>query len=346
MRAHTAASQPPILVAISDAALHTEAVHLAAATGRQVIDAAAEAHPAALARHADTAYAILIDAASSAPRRPRPGVFLVAGSVETIDAELAVCPQAQEGFVLPEQAAGLLRALGSLAQPPQVGRVLSVVGTAGGAGASTLGACLCRSAAADREPALVDAHRYSGGIDLLLGIEAAVGARWGEIVIGEGTIERAGLRHALPSTPDRIAVLTSSRTTINDPFVLDAGMLERAAEALGADGLTVVDCPVSLVPQRSDVAVLVVPAEVRAAASAARIASELAAKSLDVALVVRRRAWSGLSTAEVERVAKEPVVAELPEIAGLTRQVETAGLPIRLPRPLARAAEAVLAEVG
>ena len=48
----------PIVVAVADLATHSEAVHLAAATGRQVIDTADAAE---LARHAPKAFAVLID---------------------------------------------------------------------------------------------------------------------------------------------------------------------------------------------------------------------------------------------------------------------------------------------
>lgn len=342
----------PILIAIDDAATHSEAVHLAAASGRALIDATAS--PAALERHLDSAFAVLIDAPqhlTELSRTPhRAGIFVVGPDVGAVAEAHAAYPAAEAAFVLPAQAAELLRALGALERTPRLrrveGKVIAVLGAAGGVGASTLCASISRAAARECEPTVIDAHRYSGGFDLLVGIEERGGARWGEISFGEGSVERGDVRRALPSTPDGIAVLTCSRTTIADPFVLDPLMLERTVAALGSAGLTVVDCPVGLVPQRCDLALVVTPGEVRAAAAAARICAELAANSIGCAIVARRRSWTGLSAREIERVTKLDVIADVPEVTGLTRKVETAGLPLRLPRPLARAAAKVIAEVG
>ncbi|EEI16229.1 septum site-determining protein Ssd [Corynebacterium lipophiloflavum] len=342
----------PILIAIDDIAVHSEAVHLAAASGRAIVDATAS--PAVFERHIDAVFAVLVDAPKYLTEltraQHRAGIFLVGPDLAAVAAAHAAYPAAEAAFVLPAQAAELLRCLGTLERTPRPlragGKVIAVVGAAGGVGASTLCASISRAAARDREPTIIDAHRYSGGFDLLVGIEERGGARWGEISFGEGSVERADVRRALPCTPDGIAVLTCSRTTIADPFVLDAAMLERTVAALGSAGLTVVDCPVGLVPQRCDLALVITPGEVRAAAAAARICAELAANSIGCAIVARRRSWTGLSISEIERVTKLDVVAEVPEITGLTRKVETAGLPLRLPRQLARAAAKVIAEVG
>lgn len=346
----------PIIIAVDDPNVHSEAIHLAAATGRPLVDASSS--PALVERHFSTAHALLVDASAGARALTRagtrPGVFLVGADPAGMGDTAAQFPGVDGSYVLPAEAADLLRALGSLRALPEgshrQGRVIAVVGAAGGVGASTLGASISRAAAAgsdrDAAPTLVDAHRYSGGLDLLIGIEEEIGARWGEIALGEGSVERADLRRALPSTGDGIAVLTCSRTTVSDPFRLDRDTLERTVAALATSGVTVVDCPAQLVPQRCDLAVLVTPGEVRAAAASARIAAELAAQSVTCAIALRRRSWSGLASDEIERVTKVGIIAEVPEIRGLTRKVETSGLPQRLPRALVRAAQRVLDEVG
>lgn len=338
----------PILVAVDDPTVHSEAVHLVAVAGHPVVDASAD--PAAFQRSYESCFAVLLDSSVVPPPHRRPGVFLVGGEPDELDKQFAARPWSDDAFVLPAQAADLLRAIGALRhgglEHRARGTVVAVVGAAGGAGASVLGASISRSCGAELAPSLVDAHRYSGGLDLLLGVENAVGARWGEITVGEGEVARDDIRGALPATADGIAVLTSSRTTISDPFVFDAPAVERTVAALGTAGLTVVDCPVQLVPQRCDLAVVVTPGEVRAAAAATRIGAELSARGVQCVAVARRRAWSGLSGAELERVTKLRVVGDVPDVPGLTKKLETAGLPRRLPRALERCARAVLAEVG
>lgn len=354
----------PILIAVEDALLHPEATHLAAATGRPIIDSRG---PDDLVRHYSRAFAVFIDAARAPdldPLPPRGGVFLLSGDINTPPAD---------AFVLPAQAADLLKALGklALAAPGEnrghgpaaprartraggagnsgsagaVGTVVAFVGAAGGAGTSTIAAAVARAAAADMHPVVVDAHRYSGGLDLLLGVEEEVGARWGEIEIGEGSVDRAQLRQALPQTKDGIAVLTAARTTVLATAGAHGGLraeVDRVTTVLGAGGFTVVDAPPDALPNRCDHAFVVVPAEVRAAAAAALISAECRAANTPVSLVLRHRGWSGLSSEEVERVAGADVVAEVKHLPRLVRVCEVGGLPLHMPRPLAAAAETIL----
>lgn len=363
----------PILIAVGDALLHPEATHLAAATGRPLIDSQG---PDDLVRHYSRAFAVLIDATrapdlESLPRRD--GVFLLCSEANEPAADDS---RAAEAFTLPAQAANLLRALGKLAlsaaedqRPPRigagtrvgkarggqtdrgssafvpVGTVLTFVGAAGGAGTSTLAAAVARAASPEMHPVFVDAHRYSGGVDLLFGVEETVGARWGDIDIGEGSVDRSQLRQALPQTSDGIAVLTSARTTVPAAAGRQGGLsaeMDRVTTVLGAGGLTIVDAPPDALPNRCDHAFIVVPAEVRAAAAAALISAECRAANTPVSLLLRHRGWSGLSAQEVERVAGADVVAEVKHLPRLVRETEVAGLPKRLPRSLAAAAEIVL----
>lgn len=325
----------PILVAVEDAAIHAEAVHLAAATGRHVIDLSAETSE--LSTHARKSFALLVDASLHPTLAPAPNIFGVTAEVGA---------GAQPGvFVLPAQAADLLRAIGALGSPPpDRGLVIGVVGAAGGVGASTVAAALCR--ASNNDATLVDTHRLSGGLDLLLGIEHTPGARWGEIELGEGAVARADLRGALPTTDDGIALLTFPRASVSDPYRLTAAELERTVDALGAGGLTVVDASPSLLPSRCDLAVIVVPPEVRAVAAAARLVADCNADSIPNVLLVRDNDWAALTESEIEHSTRSRVVGRIRSVRGLTQTVERAGLPKRLPRHLTGAAEAVLGEVA
>lgn len=328
----------PIVVAVEDAALHPEAVHLAAATGRQIIDAADTAQ---LARYAPQAFAVLIDASRALTIPPAPNVFTVGHGVDAL---------APGTFVLPEQAADLLGAIGKLALsggvPARAGRVVAVVGASGGAGASVTAAAISRAAAQHDTVTLIDANRLSGGLDLLLGIEHEPGARWGEIAVGEGAIAREDIRRALPSTGDRIAVLTFSRAAVGEQHRLGAEELGRVVEAVSTEGVTVVDTSPALMPPRCDLAVIVLRPELRAAAAASRLVAECNAAGLPSALIVRENNWSALTDAEIEHTTRSRVLTRVRDVRALTQTVERSGLPARLPRHLARAAETVLGEVA
>ena len=331
----------PIVVAVADPALHSEAIHIAAATGRKVIDAADDTQ---LARHAPKAHALLIDdlrAPSLHPQPRGPNVF-------TVVADTAPAATREDVFALPAQAADVLRSIGALALAPAAhtarGKVVAVLGACGGSGASVLSAVLCRVAG---DATLIDAHQFSGGLDLLLGLEATPGARWGDIdFTAGGAVSRAEMRGALPATEDDTALLTFPRTTVADPFRLSPEELNTVVHAAGTEGLTAVDTPLALLPDRCDLAVVVLRPELRAAAAAARIVAECNSAGVANALLLRQSSWASLEPAQVEDTAKAPVIAQVQQVRGLTKQLDQSGLPAKLPRTLARAAEAVLGEVA
>ena len=131
-----------------------------------------------------------------------------------------------------------------------------------------------------------------------------------------------------------------------DPFRLSPEELNAVVHAAGTEGLTAVDTPLALLPDRCDLAVVVLRPELRAAAAAARIVAECNAAGVANALLLRQSSWASLEPAQVEDTAKAPVIAQVQQVRGLTKQLDQSGLPAKLPRTLARAAEAVLGEVA
>ncbi|WP_143336626.1 hypothetical protein [Corynebacterium pacaense] len=104
-----------LLVAVADPVLHPEAMHIAAATGRPIIDSTS---PQDLARHFTRVSAVLIDAematliASGPPRPRRERVFLLGSDPGPIDWQCAMGVHAEQALLLPAQAPELLAALG------------------------------------------------------------------------------------------------------------------------------------------------------------------------------------------------------------------------------------------
>lgn len=321
-----------ITIAVNDAALHPEAMHLAAATGMPVTDLSGT-EPAEVARRCEQAFAILIDAHFATHLPPavlrRPNCF-----------ELG---QQRGAYDVPDQSGQLLRALGALRTPKERGRVIGVVGASGGVGASTFAAACARAAAPST---LVDGHAHSGGLDLLLGIEEEIGARWGEIAIGEGAVAREDVRRALPATPDGVAVMTCSREVSGAGLGAGVDELEALVEVLGTGGVTVVDAPCAQLPARCDVVAILVAPQVRAVSAAAQLVAECERAGLRHVLVVRDIGWAGIGVDEIAAIAGSRVVATIGQVRGLTKRVEQRGLPQRLPTGLAKAAKAVLEEVA
>lgn len=372
----TSRSEAFILVAVGDPVTHPEAMHVAAATGHQVVDTV---DPRDVTRHFPRADAMLVDAETAghvATLGRRERIYFLAPDPGPVDWRAALTCHADQAFLLPAQAPELLAELGHASAPhagadagPAGGRerrpgtggvggtVIAVTGSCGGAGVSTLAGSVARLAAQGEAGAvtLVDGVGNSGGLDLLLGLEDTSGARWPDLRLGEGAVAAEDLRAALPATRDGIAVLAAARSAIADPFTLDPQAVTTVLDSLRAGtGTTVVDLPPDGLLSASGEAVLdacgqvaiVVPAEVRPAAAAARLTAQLARTRTPVAVIARHRGWSGLTPADLEKVARADVVAELGTVARLPRTVELTGLPEQLPRPLATAARAVLDEAG
>jgi len=129
------------------------------------------------------------------------------------------------------------------------GRAVVVVGAAGGVGASTLAALLAARWSADGRPVtLVDLDPGAGGIEVLLGIEAADGARWPDLAGMRGPVAATELRGVLPRW-GAVEVLGADRrggpldpaavSAVWDGLVRGGGTVvaDLPARALGREGL-------------------------------------------------------------------------------------------------------------
>jgi secretion/DNA translocation related CpaE-like protein len=281
----------------------------------------------------------LADAAVALPRRTR---VVVVGSRDDRLWELAADVGADHVAVLPSASAWLVGLLGERetatgAKAP----VLCVIGGQGGAGATTLAAAIARTAAArDTSTLLVDADPFGGGIDLALGLESASGDRWGQL-LGESAAARwrGGFLDRLPARAG-LSVLAPDR---DRPAALSADAMRSVLEeGRRRCRLVVVDLPRSVDPismlalSAAHRTYLVVPAQVRAIAAGAQLASTLRRLTTDVQAVIRGPAPSGLSVQAIARTLALPIAGTLRVEPGLARDYER-GVPPGQPRgPLVR----------
>ncbi|HTY71329.1 MAG TPA: septum site-determining protein Ssd [Actinomycetes bacterium] len=221
------------------------------------------------------------------------------------------------------------------------GRLAVVLGGRGGAGSSTLTVAL--GVAASRRglgTLLVDADPLGGGLDLVLGAEETPGLRWPELAGARGRIAGESLAAALPAF-DGLTVLSWDRFS---PLDLDPDALSSVlAAGVRAHDLVVVDLARWLGPiaeealARADVVWLVVPAEVRAAAAAARVAQVAASIASRVEVVVRGPAPGGLPAEVVADSLGLPLAGYMRAEPGLAAALERGEPPGRGARgPLAR----------
>jgi secretion/DNA translocation related CpaE-like protein len=227
------------------------------------------------------------------------------------------------------------------------GVVVAVIGGRGGAGASVLGVGLAMtSARRGLSTMLIDLDPLGGGIDLLLGAEDCSGLRWPDFAETRGRLAAAALHTALPErhglrllswdrgslsavpAPAVHAVVTAAMRAC-DVVVLD---LPRRLDEATEEALALCTC-----------ALLVVPAEVRAVAAAARVALGLTTMTADVRVVLRGPSPSGLGPAEVSEALGLPIAVEMGSEARVHERLERGDPPGRTGRgPIADACEEIL----
>lgn len=254
---------------------------------------------------------------------------------------------AEHVVFLPDGEEWLVERLAEAARGGPRGRVVGVVGGRGGAGATTLAVALAVAARRGGEQVLlVDADPLGGGLDLALGAEAAPGARWPQLT--GGRLTTAVLDDALPRFGE-LAVLSAGRDDVPVPPERVAALIDtarRAAELVVVDLPRQADDAARAALVRCDAVLLVVPAEVRACAAAARVAAAVCGAVDDVRVVVRLPSPSGLSADLVAESLGLPLAATYRTESGVVAGLERGELTARLTRgSLAKAAASLVAAV-
>jgi secretion/DNA translocation related CpaE-like protein len=238
--------------------------------------------------------------------------------------------RAEQVVLLPEAEHVLNDRLARLAdQRARQALVIAVTGGCGGAGASVLAAALARAAASITRSLLIDLDRLGSGLDLLLGAEDEPGLRWPDLASARGRLFPGSLTGAVPVI-DGIHVLSWDRSP--DPIDLPASAV---AAVLGAArheyGVVVLDLPrspqglvgeLAVAARSADLGLLVVPAEVRAAAAAHRLVGGLRELMADIRLVVRGPAPNGLRSEAISDALDLPLVGTLKPEPGLQVALE------------------------
>lgn len=299
-------------------------------------------------------------------------VVLVCADADPQVWRCAVAVGARQVVVLPDGEAWLVGALAdAVDSPADPGRVLAVLGGRGGAGASVFATAVAVAVAeSGRHAMLVDCDALGGGLDLALGAERIDGLRWSGLRLGSGRVPAAALHAALP-TPrlggrGGLTVLSYDRADHDRPHSErphsdrtqgdregagpDAVAVRAVCGAARRAGDTVV-CDVPRYPcepgtaalELADLAVLVVPAEVRACAAAATVAARVRRYGVALHLVVRGPAPGGITPSDVSRVLDLPVLAAMRPQPGLGGALDRGAVPGRSRGPLAGAARQVLA---
>ncbi|MFC7264232.1 septum site-determining protein Ssd [Streptomyces lutosisoli] len=306
------------LIVTEDAELLDDLLRLCAAAG-----ARPEVHHGVPERRGSWEAAPLVLVGDDAARRVRGaarrrGVVLVGRDQDDSGVwRRAVEIGADHVLMLPDGEQWLVDRIADVAEG--VGRpalTVGVLGGRGGAGASTLACALAVTSAREgRRTLLVDADPLGGGLDVLLGGEAAEGLRWPAFAASRGRVGGGALEESLPAL-HALRVLSWDRgDSVTIPPQAVRAVLAAARRRGGA---VVVDLPrridegVAEALAQLDLGLLVVPADLRSIAAAGRVASAVGMVLRDLRVAVRGPYAPGLDDREVARLLGLPLVGEVP----------------------------------
>ncbi|MDX6216690.1 MAG: hypothetical protein QOG99_2274 [Frankiales bacterium] len=223
---------------------------------------------------------------------------------------------AERVVFLPDAEPWLVQAFADAVETTDhAGLVVATLGGRGGAGATTLSVALAQAGTRRAlRTLLVDGDPLGGGVDLVLGVEDLHGLRWPDLIATRGRLPAAAVIEALPHV-DGIGVLSWDR---GDATPLPAEAVQAVVEAgRRACELVVVDLARTLDEGAREVlaaaacALLVVPAEVRATAAAARVASRAGLLCRDLRLVVRGPSPGNVAAEDVQLALGLPLAGTL-----------------------------------
>ena len=339
------ADRPAVLLATADPLLHAEVQRLAASVGVGIVPVPDDG---GLLRRWQTAPLVLLGAdrlRATADLRPprRPGVVLVSsGPVDQALLRPALDLGVGEVAELPSAGAWLATALADLEHATADGRVVGVLGGAGGAGATTFAAALGQVASRHDATLVVDADAWGPGVDRVLGLEHVDGVGWEQLAGSHGRLAARDLREGVPRR-GRLGVLTWRQAAV--PHLPGA---EQVAEVLAAarrgHDVVVVDLPRlgdsrDQLAAHCDLVVAIVPATVAGVASSIRAVARLEDPTR-AGLVLRGRGTDELAA---QRATGLPVLATMVSQRGMDEAVDLGLGPVRSFRgPLGRAAGDVL----
>jgi secretion/DNA translocation related CpaE-like protein len=264
------------------------------------------------------------------PRRPQV-VIVGRGTGPDASWDVAQLLGAEHVAMLPAAEPWLVDRFTERPDMPSDGRVLAVIGGRGGAGASILAGGLAVTAVrAGLRTLLVDADPLGGGLDLVLGWEQVDGLRWPALTGTGGRVDPPALLRALPHRGDLVLLSFARDEPQSVPGEAMAATLDaarRGRDVIVTDLPRQLDDAATLALQAADRALLVVPAELRATAAAARIASTVLVHCQDLSVVVRGPSPGRLKSREVARALGLPLAGTLRPEAALCQALERGEAP-------------------
>lgn len=262
---------------------------------------------------------------------------------------------AERVITLPGAEPWLVNAMADAMEGPasNAGKVLAVLGARGGAGASVFAVAVGLTALkAGDNTLLIDCDPRGGGLDLVMGAETEAGYRWPDMQLSAGRVAASALHKSLPTRRRgnaRLTLLSGARKGEGPAPDAVAAIVEagrRAGEVVICDVPRQLESAAWSAIDRADLAVIVTPAEIRAAITAKQLAQELTDRGATPQLVVRGPSPGGLRPDEIAASAGIPLLASMRPEPQLSQSLERGSFHPKSNGPLTQAARATLTELA
>lgn len=221
---------------------------------------------------------------------------------------------------LPDAREWLLQNL--VAQPILNRKVIGVVGSSGGLGSSLIASILAIESAKQKQPTLlIETDRFSGGLDVLWGIEEVSGTRWPDLKVN-GELTSNDLIQSFPNS-NNVSILStdSGDPRLPDNFVDLISDLSEQAECTVIDLLDPIDPNFLELINLCTEVIVVVGGTIRSTNAANQLIGLISPKPIS-GIVVRKIPGSGLDALSIAKTLDCQLLAQINTDPKITEHIE------------------------
>lgn len=241
----------------------------------------------------------------------------------------AVATGAKYVAFLPDAREWLIQNL--IPRPSKNSRIIGVLGVSGGLGCSLLASSIAANFATSKNSTLlVETNMFSGGLDVLWGIEETKGSRWSDLINQSNQILPIDVFRSLPKS-DEVSILSCDSKDPRYPENFD----QTIEELLSTSDLVVIDLPNPAHPKFENLLglcteiVLLVGSTIKSISAA----NQLLSQYLDLtktSLVVRNLPGTNLSALNITKTLKLELIGQLMSDQKITEYIEQGLSPAKI----------------
>lgn len=275
------------------------------------------------------AHTVLIDAALDISVEHPEVVLVTFGEPGLQIWQKAVATGAKYVAFLPDAREWLIQNL--IPRPNKNSRIIGVLGASGGLGCSLIASSIAANFATSKKSALlVETDLFSGGLDVLWGIEETKGSRWSDLINHSNQILPIDIFRSLPKSDD-VSLLSSDSKDSRHPENLSKTIEELSSTS----DLVVIDLPKPAHPEFENLfglcteIVLLVGSTIKSISAANQLLIQYL-DSTKILLVVRNLPGTNLSALNIAKTLKLELIGQLTSDQKITEHIEQGLSPAKI----------------